>query len=58
MKEEGFTKSFKLIEGLQNLIEEPTFIEEGIESITKSTSLKGSLELICYGIYIIRNRST
>jgi hypothetical protein len=38
MKEEGFTKSFKLIEGLQNLIEEPTFIEEGIESISKNTS--------------------
>jgi len=36
------------------LIEEPAFIEEAIESITKSTSLKGSLELIRYEIDIIR----
>ncbi|GER46147.1 B-box type zinc finger protein with CCT domain [Striga asiatica] len=43
---------------IQNLIEKPAFIEEAIESITKSTSLKGSLELIRYGIDIIRNRST
>ncbi|KVI00779.1 hypothetical protein Ccrd_020968 [Cynara cardunculus var. scolymus] len=43
---------------IKNVIEEPTFIEEAIDLITRSISLKGLSELIRYWIYFIRNRST